>query len=186
MSPQHVLIVYGTKYGQTAKIASRIANLLTAAGKRTTLMDANDVSSGLSPQEFDGVIVGSSIIQGKHRPSIRRFVERHRDALNAMPSAFFSVSGSAASHDERGRAVARQMLDDFVRATVWEPQLVVTLGGAMAFTKYNFVLRWVMKRISRAAGGPSDTTRDHELTDWDQVRRFTEAFAATLPVLQTS
>ena len=75
------------------------------------------------------------------------------------------------------------MLDDFLRDALWEPELTATFGGAMAFTKYNIVLRWFMKRISRKAGGPTDTTRDHELTDWAQVHRFTRAIIDTLPVI---
>jgi len=30
--------------------------------------------------------------------------------------------------------------------------------------------RFVMRRIAVKAGGPADTSRDHEMTDWDQVR----------------
>lgn len=184
MTSHRLLVIYGTKYGQAAKIASRIAEHLTVAGKRVTLVNADEPPPMLSPAAFDGIIVGSSVISGKHRASVRRFVEQHRDTLNTMPCAFFSVSGSAASSDQRGRAEARRMLDEFLRETEWEPELTVTFGGAMAFTKYNFVLRWFMKRISRRAGGPTDTTRDHELTDWTQVRRFSEAYMAALPVLR--
>ena len=31
---------------------------------------------------------------------------------------------------------------------------------------------------------PTDTSRDHEFTDWAQVRRFAESFAGTLPPAQ--
>ena len=184
MSSHRVLVVYGTKYGQTAKIAGRIAEHLTLAGERVTLMNTEAPLAGLSLESFDAVVVGASIIGGKHRPSVRQFIERYRDTLNCMPCAFFSVSGSAASSDAHGRAEARRMLDEFLRETVWEPELTVTFGGAMAFTKYNIVLRWFMKRISRRAGGPTDTSRDHDLTDWTQVQRFADAFRATLPVLR--
>lgn len=39
-------------------------------------------------------------------------------------------------------------------------------------TKYGFILRWMMKRISRSAGGPIDTKRNHVLTDWIEVQKF--------------
>jgi menaquinone-dependent protoporphyrinogen oxidase len=51
----------------------------------------------------------------------------------------------------------------------------------MAYTKYSPFLRWMMRRIAAGQGGPTDTTRDHEMTDWAQVRRFAEAFAAAVP-----
>jgi menaquinone-dependent protoporphyrinogen oxidase len=50
----------------------------------------------------------------------------------------------------------------------------------MAFTQYGPVLRWVMKRISRGRGGPTDTSRDHEMTDWAAVDQFAERLAQGL------
>jgi menaquinone-dependent protoporphyrinogen IX oxidase len=37
MSAQRILIVYGTHHGQTAKIAQRMADVLTTAGNSVTL-----------------------------------------------------------------------------------------------------------------------------------------------------
>ena len=51
----------------------------------------------------------------------------------------------------------------------------------MAYTRYRPLLRWMMKRLSARAGRPTDTSRDHELTDWSQVRRFVVAVAAMVP-----
>jgi hypothetical protein len=34
-----------------------------------------------------------------------------------------------------------------------------------------------MKRIAKKEGGPIDTARDHELTDWDAVARFATRMA---------
>jgi menaquinone-dependent protoporphyrinogen oxidase len=181
MPARHVLILYGTSYGQTAKIARRMDDLLTASGETVTLVDASHQPRGLTPHEFDAVIVGGSLIRGRHQKSVRRFVRVHRDALNAMPSAFFSVSGAAASRDEAVRADARRFVDEFLGDTGWHPARSETIAGAMAYTKYNPIVRWIVMRASKPAGGPTDTSRDHEFTDWAQVRRFVEAFEATLP-----
>jgi menaquinone-dependent protoporphyrinogen oxidase len=43
------------------------------------------------------------------------------------------------------------------------------------------MLRWYMKRASRRHGGSTDTSRDHEYTDWAQVERFaSDILAAAL------
>jgi len=186
MSARRILIVYGTSYGQTAKVAEFVSDLLTASGDSVTLVDAGGLGRSaalprlLSLEDFDGVVVGSSILFGRHQRSVRRFVAAHRDALNALPTAFFSVSGSAADRREAKRAEARRIADEFLREAGWRPALVESVAGAMAFTKYGPLFRWLLKRISAEAGGPTDTSRDHELTDWGQVRRFAEAFASTL------
>jgi menaquinone-dependent protoporphyrinogen oxidase len=41
-------------------------------------------------------------------------------------------------------------------------------------------MRWMIKRISQKEGGPADTSRDYEYTDWDQVARFADRYAGTL------
>ena len=176
------LIVYATSYGQTAKIAGRMADLLMASGEAVTLVNACNHPRDFHAGEFDGVIVGGSIIGGRHHRALVRFVRAHRVLLNAIPSAFFSVSGSAASPLETERAKARQLVDQFLDTAGWQPVRTETIGGAMSYTKYNPFLRWFVKRASKAAGGPTDSSRDFEMTDWSQVERFVEAFAETVPV----
>jgi menaquinone-dependent protoporphyrinogen oxidase len=51
----------------------------------------------------------------------------------------------------------------------------------VAYTQYGLFLRWIMKRISRRKGGPTDTTRDHDFTDWAAVDRFAERLAEAVP-----
>ena len=176
MHPHRILILYGTKYGQTAKITSRVTELLEKNGDIVTHLDARELSHDVRLDAYDGVIIGGSIIRGRHQPSVRDYVSNHYLILNGMPSAFLSVSGSAASPDERGRADARRCAEEFLRVTHWRPAIVETVGGAMAFTQYGPLLRWLMKQISKRSGGPTDTTRDHELTDWSQVQRFVDQF----------
>jgi menaquinone-dependent protoporphyrinogen oxidase len=181
MSPRRVLIVYGTTHGQTAKVARYMADVLTASGCVVTVADADQLPRGLTLRDFDGIVVGSSVTYGRHQRRIRRFVRAHRDTLNGTRSAFFSVSGAAAGDDEAARARAEQYVDEFLRETGWLPWLAEPVAGAMAYTTYSPLLRWLMKHISQQSGGPTDTSRDHEFTDWAQVRRFAEAFAALVP-----
>jgi len=176
------LIVYATSYGQTAKIAGRMADLLIASGESVTLVNAGNHPRDFHAGEFDGVIIGGSIIGGRHQRALVRFVRLHRALLNTIPSALFSVSGSAASPMETERAKARQLVDQFLDTAGWQPVLTESIGGAMAYTKYNPFLRWFIKRAAKAAGGPTDTSRDHEMTDWTQVERFVDAFVKTVPV----
>ena len=182
MSSRRILIAYATSYGQTAKIAARMADLLMASGEAVTLVNAGNHPRDFRAGEFDGVIIGGSVIGGRHQRALAHFVRAHRAALNTVPAAFFSVSGSAASPLEGERAKARQILDQFLDAAGWQPLLTETIGGAMAYTKYNPFLRWFVKRASKVAGGPTDTSRDHEMTDWSQVERFVKRFVQTIPM----
>lgn len=181
MSVHHILIVYGSSYGQTAKISERMGRLLTELGHDVTLMRGDRRPWDIGIDAYDGVIVGASVIGGKHQGYIEQFVRQHRDALNAMPSAFFSVSGSAASPEASGQAEARRCLDAFLKKTGWRASRTATIAGAMAYTKYGPLLRFLIRMVARRRGGPTGTSRDHEYTDWVQVERFVTEFLATLP-----
>jgi menaquinone-dependent protoporphyrinogen oxidase len=174
---RHILIVYGSRYGQTAKIASHLEDALVADGLSVTLVNADTMTRAFNLADFDAVVIGSSVIGGKHRRSVARFVRQNIETLNRVPTAFFSVSGSAASPDVRSQAKARAVMERFLVDTAWHPDLMTTFGGALPYTRYSIVLRWVMKRIARKEGEPTDTTRDHDITDWDRVDDFEHRFA---------
>ncbi|MBK5187382.1 MAG: hypothetical protein JJD97_04005 [Gemmatimonadaceae bacterium] len=180
MAAPRILIVYGTHHGQSAAVARRIAESLQTAGGQTLVVNGGKVPRGLTPRDFDAVIVGGSIQYNRHQRFLRDFVRAHRDALNAMPSAFFSVSGAAAGRTIADHTKADGYVADFLRETGWHPTDSATFGGAMAYTSYNPLMRWMMRRISARVGGPTDTTRDHSFTDWAQVERFANAFASTV------
>ena len=175
-----ILVIYGTSYGQTAKIARRIAETLQFRGLETELCDAGNGVPRLAPDRYSAIVVGSSIIARGHQAPIKRFVADNIAMLNRQPSAFFQVSASAGSRSVEGRNAAQRILDEFVAKNHWTPILSASLAGAINYTKYNFILRWYMKRAAAHHGGATDTSRDHELTDWAQVDRFALTLAEEL------
>jgi menaquinone-dependent protoporphyrinogen oxidase len=50
------------------------------------------------------------------------------------------------------------------------------VAGALLYRKYGFLKRWIMKRIVARAGGDTDTSRDYEYTDWNDMRAFAKEF----------
>jgi menaquinone-dependent protoporphyrinogen oxidase len=52
------------------------------------------------------------------------------------------------------------------------------VAGALPYTRYGWLKRQMIKRIVAKAGGDTDTTRDFEYTDWNDLRNFTGDFAA--------
>lgn len=176
MSPR-VLIVYGSNYGQTARIATRIRHLLTERGFVVTLRRSDELPRNFQPVGYDGILVGASMILQGYQKSIRRFIQAHATLLNVLPSGFFAVSGSAGSPHPLERVEAQQRMHAFCASTGWTPAISASMAGAIMYTKYNVFLRWVMKRISAKEGGSTDTSRDHEYTDWKQVAEFAGQFA---------
>jgi menaquinone-dependent protoporphyrinogen oxidase len=127
------------------------------------------------------VVVGASVHMGKHQKWVRRFVKHNRTRLERQGRAFFSVSMAAWDPTEAGRKEVQRYLDEFARETGWRPARVAAFAGALPFTKYNFFLRWVMKKIARSKGSPElDTSRDYEYTDWERVHGFAEELLESL------
>jgi menaquinone-dependent protoporphyrinogen oxidase len=67
-------------------------------------------------------------------------------------------------------------IDRFVKDTGWTPTVTKSVAGALMYTRYNWIKRFVMKRIAQKAGGDTDTSRDYEYTDWNDLRAFAGQF----------
>jgi menaquinone-dependent protoporphyrinogen oxidase len=117
-------------------------------------------------------VIAASIIMGRYQRYIVRFVRRHANQLNARPSAFVSVNGHLPESSPEWQAAARQYVCSFLESTTWKPQWTATFSGALRYSRYGFVTRWMMKMISRQTGGPIDTDCDYEFTDWNAVENF--------------
>ncbi|HSA56274.1 MAG TPA: flavodoxin domain-containing protein [Gemmatimonadaceae bacterium] len=176
MRDQRILIIYATSYGQTGKIATRMAEVLRRSGYDVTVVDARENGERVRLETFDGVIIGASLIARGLQPAVDRFVRANLDALNRLPTLFFQVSASAGSTRPEGRDAAQRLLDRYLSATGLRPDLSASIAGAINYTRYNPLLRWYMKRASKLNGGSTDTSRDHEYTDWVQVEAIANGF----------
>ncbi len=171
------LILYGTGEGQTAKIAERIADAIGERGHEATTIDVENGSDPVSLASYDAAVVGASIHVGKHQDAVREFVAANRDALSAMPTAFFQVSLSSATEENREEAAG--YVESFLTETGWHPDRVGQFGGALRFSEYGFLKRLLMKRIAKdllAETGDADS--DVEFTDWEAVDAFAADVAA--------
>jgi menaquinone-dependent protoporphyrinogen oxidase len=71
-------------------------------------------------------------------------------------------------------------MDRFLARYGWRPAITKLVAGALLYTRYGWLKRRMMKRIVAKAGGDTDTTRDFEYTDWNDLRDFAEDFASLL------
>ena len=173
-----VLICYATGEGQTARVAERLAATLRDRGHGPTVVDLGAGSPARPLDDFDAVLVGASLHYGRHQRAVERFVRDELETLAARPTGFFQLSLSTASDDPDTRAAAAEIVEEFVEATGWQPDRVGLFGGALRYSQYGFLTRLAMKRIARNEGGSTDTSRDHEYTDWAEVDAFARDFAA--------
>ena len=175
---ERVLIVYATREGQTEKIARRMCAVIEATGHPVELIDAKHPIPGPRLEQAGAILVGSPIRAQGYLPSIVRFIRKHRSTLERVPSAFFSVGLAIVSRVADGRAQTLALVEALIAATGWKPARVELMAGALPYSKYGFLTRFVMRRIARHEGGDTDTSRDYEYTDWSAVDRFAREFVA--------
>lgn len=170
------LLIYGTSEGQTGKVADRIVRVLTTRGHDARAVNIKETPSTPHLDDFDAILIGSSIHVGKHQASIRQFVDANRDVLATKPTAFFQVSLSSAT--ESGRAQAAGYVETFLDETEWHPDRIGLFGGALRYSQYGFLKRLMMKQIATDQLPDVDTSRDVEFTDWADVEAFAADVAA--------
>lgn len=180
-----IAVVYASREGHTQKIAERLAARLRRRGAIVEVVDAREALSGFDLGRYDAVILAASVHGGQHEREMREFVRQRRFVLQGMPVAFLSVSltettaeDAKASPEARTRASdgVHDMLERFFRDTGFRPSQVRPIAGALLYTRYGLLKRLVMKHIAGKSGGPTDTSRDHDFTDWAGVDRFADAF----------
>jgi menaquinone-dependent protoporphyrinogen oxidase len=173
------LILYASTHGHTAKIAERVAQTVRGADAVAHVSDAKGAAD-LDLSDYDAVIVGASIHGGHHQREVCDWIKRRTSELRAMPSAFFSVCLTAADDTDESRTTSRKYIDEFVEETGWTPDETVTFAGALQYREYDFATRLVMRLLMKHGHHETDTSRDHDYTDWGAVDRFGEECAAML------
>jgi len=132
------LILYATKYGATAEIADRIAVQLDN-------VSTHDLRQGSIPlEDFDCVIVGSSIYAGTFRKGAKTYIAQNADELITKKLGLFICSITDSDEDEVFKAN--------VPANVLQAATAkASLGGAYDPKKANSFERLIMK-VAKQSG----------------------------------
>src|SRR5205809_961299 len=180
----HILIVYGTTDGHTRTIAQVLAEDLRAHLCSVDVLDAGGAFNRMSPEGYDAVIVAASVHIGAYQKSVARWVRIHAKALNLVPSAFLAVCLAVLEQRPEPRQGVETIMRRFLRQCGWRPMMTRLLAGAVLYTRYPWLKKWMMKRIVAKAGGGTDTTRDYEYTDWNDLRAFALEFLQAVPAAE--
>ena len=165
-----VLVAYVSTDGQTEKIARHIAQGFSDGGCDVDLRDIRSDSAADNITEFDAYYLGGSVRFGRHHRRLIKFVSKFRHHLERKRGVLFSVSGAAAAGKyARG---TDEYVQKFLKKTRWRHSDHICIAGAVKYTQYDMFTRAMMKMIYKKEGGPTDTSRDFEMTDWDQVDAF--------------
>jgi menaquinone-dependent protoporphyrinogen oxidase len=171
-----ILIVYATTEGHTRDLCHELMRALDHDGGHVALEAAPPAPPYPDPTAYDVVFVAGSLHIGRYQSNLIRFAQNRRDALAATPSAFISVSLSAAGHNPDDWEGLEACLARFEHETGWTPSAVHQAAGAIRYSHYDFFKRLVLKHIAAQRGQKTVTSRDYDMTDHDALLSFARSF----------
>ncbi|MGP0094118.1 MAG: flavodoxin domain-containing protein [Xanthobacteraceae bacterium] len=171
-----VFILFSTTEGHARTLAQVAAARLIAVGHEVRVHDAA-LPGEADLAGFDLALLIASVHLGRYQESFIAFGRKHHDALNAIPSAFVSVSLSAAGDNPSDLAGLRECVERLERDTLWHPVAVHHAAGAMLFSAYGFFTKLAIQFIARKRGKIVKTSQDYDLTDYPALETFIDGFA---------
>ena len=165
-----ILILHSSTDGHTIKICERLKQALAGQDHQVELHPVAGFD-GPALASFDTVVIGASIRYGKHNPLVLDFISRHRQALERLPCALFSVN-IVARKPEKNRPETNPYMKKFLRQIAWRPTLVAVFAGKLDYPRYGAFDRFMIRLIMFMTKGPTDPNTVVEFTDWRQVEDF--------------
>ena len=174
-------VFYATREGQARRVAERVASDLHARHIDAEAINVKDLRGAVDWKGYQKAFVVGSVHAGHHEKEMVRFVKESKDELTRLRASFLSLTLSQAGAEDpkatperraAARADAQRMIDVFTAETNWRPGRSLAVAGALMYSRYNFFMKLIMKRIAHKAGFDGDTSRDYEFTNWPAVDSF--------------
>ena len=165
---QTLLVTFDSRLGSTADVAAFIAGVIAETGRAVDVRPIAQVAE-LSP--YGGVLIGGAIRYDRWLPGAVDFTQRHRDALRAMPVAFFFTCLTLARPTPDARRKAESYADQ-IRQTAPEirPVSVGQFAGVLKFAGTPWPLRAGLRLLSLATG-----VAEGDYRDWDAIRDWAQS-----------
>lgn len=173
---QRFVVAYASQAGQTEKIAHHVARMLENAGHLARLIDVASEDDISDVGDCDAAIIAGPMRLGTHGPALTAFVSEHCAMLNAVPSAFLSVSLNAASTDPKDRRDAEARATWFEAEIGWRPEHTKIIAGAVRDRAHHPIMRFFLHTLLRRKGVALHPSGNTEFTDWPALDRFVLEF----------
>ena len=180
MVDKKVLIAYGTRFGATEGVAIKIAEIFRDNGVLADVVNLKEKSDFDNFDDYDGLIIGSSIKIGQWTRHVKNFVRNMRLEIQKLPGSFgFYVCSAYAAIDEQYAKVKEEYIPDKLKEFDVSIDYYDAFGGIIDFSE-NSKMGWLEKKIMKLAGNQAaGVPVEDEYTDlrnWDQIEKFALGF----------
>lgn len=166
-----ILVTFASRYGSTREVAETIASRLAGRGHAVRVGAVGDVRS------LDGVgavVLGTPLYLGSPSRDALDFLDRHREALGALPVALFALGPILAAE---GTAPSRAQLDVALAKVPWfAPVAIEVFVGRYDPAR----LRLVDRLIAALPASPLHGVAAHDERDWPAIDRWAETLPGVL------
>ncbi len=177
-----VLVAYSSRFGSTEEIAIDIVETLEDEGIEVKLLNLRKITQIPDITNYDGILVGSGIMQGEWTEESLAFLKQYRETLNKTVLGLFVSSGEAANpklyFDARNKYLKR-LVEKFEFTN--DPE-IEAFGGVFDLSPNSIHSEQEKKILKQII--LSDTTgfivNDGKLSDfrnWQKIRDWTRFFA---------
>ncbi len=174
----NILIAYSSGYGTTREVSERIAEILREEeGVDIEVSSIDDVDS---IENFDAVIVGSSVRADKPMANVRDFFARYSRQLQQKQLAIFAVCLAANCREGRDKVKKEYISQITAKHPELHPISTEAFGGKIDFDKLNPVMQQLMKRVLEKTGIKTEGSVDTR--DWNRIESWASDLREQLKV----
>jgi len=161
---QKILLAYGTVSGSTSEVAQAIAKEMESSD---IVVDVKPVEAVNNISGYDAVVIGTAVRMFRILGKTRRFLRKHRKALNQLPTAYFLVCLTMGEETPENIQKATDYAKPMVKVS--QPVSLGLFGGCIDHEKMTDFFGKSMKSMPE---------QDHR--DWDKIQAWARE---TLPKL---
>lgn len=166
----NVLVAYSSGFGSTKEVAEEIGKVLQNGPSRT--IDVQSIDDVNSIEEYDTIVVGSSVRADRPLANVRDFFSRYRHILPDKKIALFAVCLSA-----NCKVGQQKVKDEYLsQITTKYPKIEAislgAFGGKIDYDKLNPVMQQLMEKVLDKTGIPTNGSVDTR--DWAYIRSWAE------------
>jgi menaquinone-dependent protoporphyrinogen IX oxidase len=173
-----VLIAYATRYGATKIVAKEISKILKNKNKRVKLVNLKNGNGWPSPNNFDGVIVASSVAKFNLTKEAKSYIKKFKKDLVKKPFGFVFCSAESIMDEEK--AIEKYVLQPLSKMFV-KPDVVRGVGAYFDLSKNNkigFLDKNILKSVALGiANSQKVKLKDkNDFLKYDRIEEFVNSF----------
>jgi menaquinone-dependent protoporphyrinogen IX oxidase len=166
------LVLYGTRWGGTVKIAEKIGCTLKSEGYHVDVVNAKQSIHNVNV--YDLVVIGSGIRADKWTKETINFIEKNKSILKTKKTALFVSCQMADGKKEAQEKAKILYLKKTAEQYDLRPVSFGFFGGFLDFSKSHGLLVDIMVRVNKKSLRKNglDITKVRDTRDWDIIESW--------------